>query len=381
MVSATWDGVRARRLARCSLAERAGADRLVEVVHDLGGVHAQVQASAELQLAARVDGVTRGDVREALWERRRLVKAWTLRGTLHLHPAGELALWYAARRAVVGASPDDREELEAWRDPAGVLHPPLGRDDVEAIRAAVWDALNGQCLLREELAEEVVKRVGPGPRQRLLSGFAFFLDELCQGPPQGTKVTFVRPDQWIDGWQEVDEQDALVEVCRRYLHTYGPARPRDFREWFSSRAFKPVQARGLFDSLGDQLEEVDVEGHRAYVLAGDSAFPELQPSLRLLPEYDVYVMGFREREHLVPEAVRELVAAHGRGRYEGPAGVRLVIIDGVAAGLWERKKRGKRIDLKVAPAQRLMRPQRTQLDDEAGRIGAFVGLEPALAVE
>src|SRR5687768_5403878 len=123
MGSATWDEVRARRLARSFLADRVGADRLVDVAHDLGGVHAQVQASAELQLAARVDGITQGDIRKALWERRLLVKAWTVRGTLHLHPADELALWYAASRAVAGASPDGSEELEAWRDPAGMLHP------------------------------------------------------------------------------------------------------------------------------------------------------------------------------------------------------------------------------------------------------------------
>jgi hypothetical protein len=377
----TWDEVRARRLARSFLADRAGADRLVEVAHDLGGVHAQVQASAELQLAARVDGITQGDIREALWERRLLVKAWTLRGTLHLHPADELALWYAAVRAVARASPDDSDELQAWRDPAGMLHPPLGHDDVKAIRAAVSDALDGRCLLREELVEEVVKRVGPGPRERLRSGFAFFVDEICQGPPQGTKVTFVRPDQWIEGWQEVEDQDALLEVCRRYVHTYGPAQPGDFREWFASRALKPAQARALFDSLGDELEEIDVEGHRAYVVAGDTVFPKLQPSLRLLPEYDVYIMGFREREHLVPKAVREQVAAHTRGRYEGPAGVRLVIIDGAAAGLWERKKRGKRIELRVAPARKLTPAQRAELDGEAERIGAFLGLEPVLTLE
>src|SRR5207249_5087251 len=88
--SATWAEVRARRLERSSLTDRAAADRLVDVARDVCGVHAQVQASAELQLAARVDGITRGDVRDALWERRTLVKAWTLRGTLHLHPADEL---------------------------------------------------------------------------------------------------------------------------------------------------------------------------------------------------------------------------------------------------------------------------------------------------
>jgi hypothetical protein len=251
---------------------------------------------------------------------------------------------------------------------------------VKAIRAAVWDALDGRCMLREEIAEEVVKRVGPGPRQRLLSGFGFFLDELCQGPPQGTKVTFVRPDQWIEGWQEADEQGALLEVCRRYLRTYGPARPADFREWFGGRAFKPAHARAVFDSLGDELEEIDVEGHRAHVLNGDTTFPSLQPALRLLPEYDVYIMGFREREHLVPEAVREQLAAHPRGRYEGPAGVRFVLVDGIAGGLWERKKRGKRIELRIDPTRRLTKAQRVELDAETERIAAFMGLAPVVSV-
>jgi hypothetical protein len=380
-LSATWDDVRARRLARSSLVERVGAHRLVDVAYDLAGVHAQVQASAELQLADRVEGITRADVRDALWDRRALVKAWTVRGTLHLHPARDLALWYAARRAVAGTSRDRPDALEAWRDPAGVVHPPVDADDVKAIRAAVWDALDGRCMLREEIAEEVEKRAGRDPRQRLLSGFSFFLGELCQGPPQGTKVTFVRPDQWIEGWDEVDEHDALLEVCRRYLRTYGPARPADFREWFASRAFTPARARDVFESLRDDVEEVDVEGQRAFVLAGDAAFPRSPPSLRLLPEYDAYVMGFREREHLVPEAVREQIAAHGRGRYEGPAGVRLVIVDGVARGLWERKKRGKRVDLRVVMTATLTRPQRALLEAEAERIARFLGVEPVLTVE
>ena len=102
MGSLTWDQVRARRLARSHLAERAPAERLVEVVRDVCGIHAQVMGSAELQLAARVEGLTQADVREALWERRVLAKTWTLRGTLHIHPSDEVALWTAARRAVVG---------------------------------------------------------------------------------------------------------------------------------------------------------------------------------------------------------------------------------------------------------------------------------------
>jgi uncharacterized protein YcaQ len=252
---------------------------------------------------------------------------------------------------------------------------------VEAIRAAIWEALDGRCLLREELAAEVVRRVGGTHEERLRSGFAFFLADLCQGPPRGVKVTFVRPDQWIEGWKEVGEKQALAEICRRYLRSYGPARPSDFREWFSSPAFKAPEARAVFASLGDELEEVDVEGRRAYVLASDTAFPALEPSLRLLPEYDVYIMGFRERDQLIPELVREQIAAHGRGSYQGPAGVRLILVDGVAAGVWERKKRGKRIELRVIAARKLTRHQRMQLAEEVERVRAFTGLEPVLTLD
>ena len=172
----------------------------------------------------------------------------------------------------------------------------------------------------------------------------------------------------------------MLDVCRRYVHAYGPARPGDFRQWFSARAFDAPGVRALFDSLGDELEEVGVDGRRAYVLAGDTAFPAPRPSVRLLPEYDVYIMGFREREHLVPEPVKAQVAAHGKGRYEGPAGTPFLVIDGVCAGIWKRKKSAKRIELTVEPARTLTSAEREGVEAEAERIGAFLGLEPALTL-
>jgi hypothetical protein len=350
--------VRARRLARSSLA--SPGHELLDVVHRTAGIHAQVQVSAELQLAARIVGITQEDVRNALWRERTLVKAWTLRGTLHLHPAADLPLWVAARAA--------REGLEEWRDPAGVVHPAVGADEAAEIVAAVWDAASDEPLLREELTDAVVRRVGKKHVGRLRSGFSFFTGDLCQGPPRGNKITLVRPDRWLGSWKRVSRAAALREVGRRFLYAYGPAQPADFRTWLGLDAG--------FD--GVDVEEVDVEGRPALVLAGDTDFPEPQKSVRLLPEYDVYVMGFREREQLVPPRVREQVAAHGRGRYEGPAGVRFVLVDGVTAGLWERKKLAKRLEVRVAPVKRVAR---RALEREAGRYAQFFGVDPVLMVE
>jgi hypothetical protein len=102
--------------------------------------------------------------------------------------------------------------------------------------------------------------------------------------------------------------------------------------------------------------------------------------LRLLPEYDCYVMGFREREHLVPEQVRERLKEHPRGRFEGIAGVPTLLVDGVVTGLWRRAKRGKRVEIVVEPGRRLNAEESRLLKQEAERIGSFLGAEPHLRV-
>ena len=156
--------------------------------------------AAELALSARVRGLTQEHVRKALWEERTLAKTWTIRSTLHLHPADDLPLWTAARRAV---------------DPVS---------QTQEVLDAIADALDGQALLREELAEEVATRAGEWTRERIGSGWGYIIGDaaavgrLCHGPPRGNKVTFVRTDQWI-GWKEVDPQKALAEAVRRFVAT------------------------------------------------------------------------------------------------------------------------------------------------------------------
>jgi hypothetical protein len=333
--SSHWRDVVARRLARSFLVPRG--DDLVDVVRALGGVQAQVQASAELQVAARVDGITRDDVHRALWEDRTLAKAWTIRGTLHIHAADELALWLALA--------EPTEAYDAWRGPRGSL-PALGADEVRKARKRIWAALDGHVLTREELAEAV----GSPARERLLAGFGFFVDGLCHGPPRGQRITLARPDQWVAEWRAVTREEAIREAARRYVQAFAPVRPGAVQEWLGTRA---------------EFEEIPPE------------FPEPKRSVRLVPEYDAYVMGFRERDQLVSPPVRALVQAHNRGRYEGPAGVRFVLADGIAAGLWERKKQGRRIEVTVTLARRVARKA---LEQEAERIGAFLGAEPVLTV-
>jgi hypothetical protein len=333
--------------------------------------------AAELAIGARVAGVTQQDVREELWERRGLVKTYGPRGTLHLQPADELPLWMAARRAL----PDWRDER--WHETYS-LEPAQG----EALLAAVGEALDGRCLTREELAEEVSRRAGSWARERLASSWADLITPaacaglLCFGPSQGSRVTFVRPDQWLGGWSNPDPDEALATILRRYLAAYGPATHRDFARWFAPQRLKAAEARRMVESLAGEVEEVEVEGRRAWVRAADAegSWEPGHGSLRLLSQYDCYLLGCHPRKRVVPEAASTRVSTYGRGRYEGAAALPVLLIDGVVAGMWERRARGNRVGITVEPFGKLTARQHRQLEEEAARVGEFLGVEVILSV-
>ncbi len=69
---------------------------MLEVIARIGSLHAQLLSSAELTARARIEGLDRGAVQQALWEVRGLVKNWAIRWTLHLLLSSELTLWQTA---------------------------------------------------------------------------------------------------------------------------------------------------------------------------------------------------------------------------------------------------------------------------------------------
>lgn len=372
--SLTWKEVWSRRLARHWLLDRARADDMPKVVAAVCGIQAQVMPAAELSIGVRVDGVTRQDVRDALWEKRALVKTFGIRGTVHIFPSDELPLWMAALRARSALDPK--------------LHGSLDLDERElgVVLEAIGNALDGRRLTLKQLGERVVGLAGPWagetteawsgtfPRWRKALGEAAYAGLLCYGPPEGNEVTFVRPDRWIGKWHDEDPDEALTEVFRRYLRAYGPATPRDFAQWFN---IPPSAGRDLAAKIEGELEEVEVEGYRAYVLAGDADAAELPDQLpvRLLPHFDCYVIGCHPRDRLLPPDWKERVPPRTI-----PSQLQVLLVDGTVAGVWDRQAKSKRVDVRVEPFGTLDERQRSTLEKEARRVGEILEAEATLAI-
>lgn len=366
----TWDQVWARRLDRHALAEPVPADRMVAQVAAMCGVHAQVAAAADLSIGIRVAAITRADVRAALWEARTLVKTFGPRGTVHLLAASELATWYGV--------------LESGYEP------PSFRADVrldprqtDAVVAAIDDALAQADLTLDELDRAVVERAGPWagdlvmpafqelwPRWRQAMRAAAFRGVLCFGPDRERRPTYVNPRRWLAGYRAASEDDATRLALRRYLYAYGPAGPEHVARWLGASA---AWARAAMRRLGGDLEAVDVDGDQLWQVADDGPPASSPGTVRLLPYFDAYVVGCHPRDRLFPGR------AAARGLTRGQAGnVRVLLIDGLAAGIWGQRRSGARIQVTVEPTRALLGRERRAIEGQVVRIAEIEQVEATL---
>jgi hypothetical protein len=351
------------RLARHHLTRRAPLAQTVEVARRLCGVHAQVLSSADLILWARVSGYRPNTLGKALWEEGSLVKTWLMRGTLHLVPADDLALY-------VGALDNRGEYQPVWLRAFKVT-----AKQMERLIEGVADALDGECLTREELVEALGPRVGRTLAGRLRSGWGEFLKPaarrgvLCFGPSRGQNVTFVRPDRWLGRPLEPPERaEAQTELLRRFLATYGPVTPNDFERWIGALR----RVREPWMALADEVEEI---APKTFVLARDRRRVQRAGrggTVRLLPAFDPFV--------LQPYSARPVEAA-ARPRVYRTAGwvSATILVDGRVAGVWELRRQGRKLTVRLEPFAPLDHRTRAAVAREAASLARHLGGELELS--
>jgi len=375
----TWNQVAAFRASRHHLLERAPAKALKSVVGDMAGAQAQLLSAAQISLWSRVRDLRIAHVEEALSERI-LVKASCMRRTLFLVPAEDLAIFVrgSARRA---------EKEIRWARGKGVPD--------RVVDAAIDAALGAldQPLTRPEIAERASRTLGV--RMRAIHGggwgrrskvaavpvgeltypvvdllhLAAARGVVCYGPNRGNEPTFVRADAWIPQWRDVSREQAEGILLHRYLRAFGPARAVDFAMW---TGITLTEAREIWAREQASIAPVNVDGWEAAVLRDD--LNELtqaefeRPLVRLLPYFDTFLLGHKEREHLVTMQHQPRVfRAQG---WIAP----VVLVDGRATAVWEHAREGNRLRVKVTKFGSMSRRIIAAIREEARDLSRFLGV-------
>jgi hypothetical protein len=286
----------------------------VDVVEHLLAVQAQDLRAARLALRARAKGVRAADIDAALTDKRALVVGWLMRGTLHLvgrddytwllalTAPGRLA-GNARRLGQEGVSPDDADRAVAIIERALADEGPLTRPE-----------------LAERIAARGIRTEGQAMPHLLM--LAALRGVAVLGPLRDDGAhAFVLAHDWLGGAPAPVERDgALAELARRYLRGHGPANAADLAAW-AGLALR--DARAGLDAIAQELR-----GRGDLLdLAQRAPAPDAVPP-RLLPAFDPYMLGWKDRAFAVP-------ARHARRVHPGGGMVRATAtVDGRAVGTW-----------------------------------------------
>jgi hypothetical protein len=187
-----------------------------------------------------------------------------------------------------------------------------------------------------------------GPVGESGQGFALARDWVAAGGTRGGRATSAIDD--------TDRDRALAELARRYLAGHGPASAHDLAAWSGL----PLRdARAALAAIAPELAERD-DG--LIELATLDPPPELPIPPRLLPSFDPYLLGWKDRSFAV-------AARHGRRVHPGGGMLRATAtVDGKMVGTWTLP--GGTVDLDLFA--RVDTAGRAALRVEADEIERFV---------
>jgi hypothetical protein len=335
----------------------------VEIARSIAGAQAQDVYAGPQQFRARSRRLTAEDIRRARVDERSLLRTWLMRTTVHMIPTDDAGWWLPLFEPRIER--DTRRRLSQ-------LGMPAGRHD-RALNLIAGLLADEGPLTRNQVAERIVAAgIDLNSMTRLhvmrlgvTSGIA------CLGPDRGKQTCLVRREDWLGELPPFDRDMALAELARRYLGAFGPATERDFAYW-SGLPLRELRA-GL-ESISKEIEEVSVGDQTMLVLRGQLPPPPRPGQMRMLGNFDTYLLGWKDRSFSV-------AGEHAIHVKEGGGGwIRPVIVeDGIVVGGWRSSRKGGRLEISL----NLRKAERERLgaaiEAEIADIARFEGVEATIA--
>jgi hypothetical protein len=324
------------------------------MVRYLTGVQAQVPSAAGLALRARTEGLRAEDVDRARLHDRSIVLTWAMRGTLHLIGAEDYG-WLqplVIESRVANAHRRLREEGVVADQPA------------KALRLIVRMLAREGPLIRSEIAvrlhRETIRTEGQAIAHLVWLAAAQGL--ICYGPDRDGEQCFVLVRDWLGSPKPVERNASLAELAIRYLTAHAPATPADLAFWSGIRL---TDANRAWKAIQDRLLAVETARGTQWVLRSRRG-PAATGLVRLLPAFDEYLLGWKDRDIAVPAEYRTKVNRGGGWLHP------VVLHDGRAVATWRMERTSKKFRIETSPFDRFAPAVRRGLAVEAQDISRFL---------
>ena len=353
------------RIGRARLANQGIADPTSvqpgDVVAWLGAMQAQDYRAALWAIGLRMAGASERSIEQAIAERA-IVRTWPMRGTLHFVAAQDVR-WLLALLTprVIAQNAGRYRQLE--------LDEATFARGKEVFAKALQ---GGKQLTRVEMLQGL-EQAGistAGQRGYHLLGRSAQDGLICFGTRRGKQQTFTLLDEWVPLTRSLSRDEALVELTRRYFTSHGPATVQDLMHWAGLTA---AEAKTGLAAAGKTLIQETIADRVYWMPCKAPEISHATPSVHLLPGFDEYLLGYRDRSPVLDPAHAQRICPGGNGVFSST-----IVIDGKVTGTWNRTLKKGAVVIELAPFRPLTPAENNALSTAADRYGEFLGMPVVL---
>ncbi|HYN88100.1 MAG TPA: crosslink repair DNA glycosylase YcaQ family protein, partial [Ardenticatenaceae bacterium] len=193
---------------------------------------------------------------------------------------------------------------------------------------------------------------------------------ICFGTREGKQHRFALLDEWVPGARRLARDEALAELARRYFTSHEPATLQDFVWW---SGLTTGNARAGLEMVKSLLAHEVVDGHNYWFSQNVPIADEQALRAYLLPSYDEYTVGYRDRSALFdPTEANE-------GRSGSDVLHPVMVVDGRVRGTWKRVVKKDRVVVTRDPFGVLTAVEAEAVERAASRYSRFLGMPVSLS--
>jgi hypothetical protein len=329
-----------------------------QVVKCLGAVQSQDYAGGKWALGLRMRKATDAALDKAFNEGQ-ILRTHILRPTWHF-VAPEDIRWMLAlsgpRVHVVNGFIYRQQELD--------------RTVIKKSYAVLEKALQGNRQLTRTELGSALEQAGIKNAQGIRLAYFVMSAELdgiiCSGGRRGKQFTYALLEERVPAVKALTREEALVELTRRYFARRGPATLYDFTWW---SGLTMADARNGIEALKSQFVSEVIDGNTYWFDNSVSPVKEKSPTAHLLPNYDEYFIGFKDRS-----AIGEVAKQAGINSDDPSFLAHVLILDGQLVGGWKRTVQKDAVQIQLMLITDLTKVQRNAVERAASQYSKFLQL-------
>ena len=121
---------------------------------------------------------------------------------------------------------------------------------------------------------------------------------VCSGECRGRQHTYALLDERVPPTPELTKEEALARLATAYFRSHAPATLQDF-SWWSGLPL--TEARQAISLIEPELMSEQWHSQTWYIHDSCRTLGKATDSLHLLPSYDEYLIGYKDRTNVLPK--------------------------------------------------------------------------------